>query len=80
MKIELPLAKPTIFVGINQMIMLSLSMIVIAALIGAEGLGNEIMRLINRINPGAGFEAGLAIVIVAIDLDRFVGAFGAEIS
>jgi len=62
------------------MIMLSLSMIVIAALIGAEGLGNEIMRSINRINPGAGFEAGLAIVIVAIYLDRFVGAFGAEIS
>ena len=80
MKIELPMAKPTIFVGINQMIMLSLSMIVIAALIGAEGLGNEIMRSINRINPGAGFEAGLAIVIVAIYLDRFVGAFGAEIS
>ena len=77
-KIELPMARPTIFVGINQMIMLSLSMIVIAALIGAEGLGNEIMRSINRINPGAGFEAGLAIVILAIYLDRFVGAFGAE--
>ncbi len=77
-KIELPMARPTIFVGINQMIMLSLSMIVIAALIGAEGLGNEIMRAINRINPGAGFEAGLAIVILAIYLDRFVGAFGAE--
>ena len=77
-KIELPMARPTIFVGINQMIMLSLSMVVIAALIGAEGLGNEIMRAINRINPGAGFEAGLAIVILAIYLDRFVGAFGAE--
>ena len=77
-KIELPMARKTIFVGINQMIMLSLSMVVIAALIGAEGLGNEIMRAINRINPGAGFEAGLAIVILAIYLDRLVGAYGVE--
>ena len=77
-KIELPMARKTIFVGINQMIMLSLSMVVIAALIGAEGLGNEIMRAINRINPGAGFEAGLAIVILAIYLDRLIGAYGVE--
>ena len=77
-KIELPMARPTIFVGINQMIMLSLSMVVIAALIGAEGLGNEIMRAINRINPGKGFEAGLAIVILAVYLDRLVGAFGVD--
>jgi len=72
------MARPTIFVGINQMIMLSLSMVVIAALIGAEGLGNEIMRAINRINPGKGFEAGLAIVILAVYLDRLVGAFGVD--
>ena len=69
-KIQLPLAKTTIMGGVNQTIMLALSMAVIAAMIGAGGLGGEVWRAIQRLQPGAGFEAGIAIVIVAIVLDR----------
>jgi len=69
-KVQLPLAMPTIMAGINQTIMLSLSMVVIAAMIGAGGLGSEVWKAIQRFKPGAGFEAGLGVVIVAIILDR----------
>src|SRR3546814_3008833 len=69
-KVELPHAMPTIMAGITQCIMLSLSMVVIAALVGADGLGKPVVRALNSINIAQGFEAGLAIVIVAIILDR----------
>ena len=69
-KVELPHALPTIMAGITQCIMLSLSMVVIAALVGADGLGKPVVRALNTVNIGMGFEAGLAIVILAILLDR----------
>ncbi|MEO3430626.1 choline ABC transporter permease subunit [Pelagibius sp. CAU 1746] len=69
-KVELPHALPTIMAGLTQCIMLSLSMVVIAALVGADGLGKPVVRALNTVNIARGFEAGLAIVIVAILLDR----------
>lgn len=69
-KIQLPLAVPTILAGVNQTIMLALSMVVIAAMIGAGGLGGEVWRAIQRLEAGKGFEAGIAIVILAVILDR----------
>lgn len=71
-KVQLPLAKTTIMQGINQTIMLALSMVVIASMIGAEGLGTEVYRAITRNNAGQGFAAGLSIVILAIILDRII--------
>lgn len=69
-KVELPGALPSIMAGVTQCIMLSLSMVVIAALVGADGLGKPVVRALNSVNIADGFEAGLAIVIVAIVLDR----------
>ncbi|MEQ9327440.1 MAG: choline ABC transporter permease subunit [Rhodospirillales bacterium] len=69
-KVELPHALPTIMAGLTQCIMLSLSMVVIAALVGADGLGKPVVRALNTVNIAKGFEAGLAIVIMAILLDR----------
>ena len=69
-KVQLPMAKNTIMAGINQTIMLALSMVVIASMIGAGGLGEIVIRAITRNEPGLGFESGLAIVILAIILDR----------
>lgn len=69
-KVELPHALPTIMAGLTQCIMLSLSMVVIAALVGAAGLGQPVVRALNTVNIAMGFEAGLAIVILAILLDR----------
>jgi glycine betaine/proline transport system permease protein len=69
-KIELPSAAPTILAGITQCIMLSLSMVVIAALVGAGGLGVPVVRALNTVRIGMGFEAGFAIVLLAIILDR----------
>lgn len=69
-KVELPHAMPTIMAGLTQCIMLCLSMVVIAAMVGAPGLGVPVLRALNTVNIGKGFEAGLAIVIVAILLDR----------
>lgn len=69
-KLQLPLATPTMMAGVNQTIMLSLSMVVIAAMIGAGGLGGEVWKAIQRLKPGMGFEAGIGVVIVAIILDR----------
>jgi len=69
-RIELPYAMPSISAGITQCIMLSLSMVVVAALVGADGLGKPIVRALNTADIAVGFEAGLAIVLVAIMLDR----------
>jgi glycine betaine/proline transport system substrate-binding protein len=69
-KVELPAALPTIMAGVTQCIMLSLSMVVIAALVGAGGLGEPVVRALNSVNVAVGFEAGLAIVVLAIILDR----------
>jgi len=71
-KIELPYALPQIMTGLNQTIMLSLSMVVIAALVGADGLGVPVVRALNSVNTGLGFESGLIIVVVAIMLDRML--------
>ncbi|MGG4776014.1 proline/glycine betaine ABC transporter permease [Alcaligenaceae bacterium 429] len=69
-KVQLPLALPTIMAGVNQTIMLALSMVVIAAMIGADGLGSEVWRAIQRLRSGDGFVAGIAVVILAMLLDR----------
>lgn len=69
-KLQLPLAMPTIMAGVNQTIMLALSMVVIASMIGAGGLGGEVWRAIQRLWMGRGFEAGIAVVIIAMILDR----------
>lgn len=74
--IQLPLGLPTIMAGVNQVIMLSLSMAVIAGLVGGGGLGQEVVEAIARIDIGQGFEAGLAVVILAIYLDRITGSVG----
>ncbi|GAB7078502.1 ABC transporter permease [Megalodesulfovibrio paquesii] len=75
-KLQLPLAAPTIMAGVNQTVMLALSMVVIAAMIGAKGLGGEVWKAIQRLEMGAGFEAGLCIVIVAVILDRILQRVG----
>jgi len=70
-KVELPMAKKTIMAGINQTVMLSLSMVVIASMIGAPGLGREVLSSLQRAEVGTGFVAGLGIVVLAIIVDRF---------
>jgi len=75
-KLQLPIAMPTIMAGVNQTTMLALSMVVIAAMIGAKGLGGEVWKAIQRLQPDRGFEAGIGIVIVAIILDRILQQFG----
>jgi glycine betaine/proline transport system permease protein len=77
-KVQLPMATPTIMAGINQTIMLSLSMVVIAAMIGAKGLGGEVWKAIQRLQMDNGFEAGIAIVIIAMILDRILQHIGRE--
>ena len=71
-KVELPSALPQIMAGLNQTIMLSLSMVVIAALVGASGLGVPVVRALNSVNTALGFESGFVIVVVAILLDRML--------
>ncbi|MFW5783480.1 MAG: ABC transporter permease [Spirochaetota bacterium] len=75
-KAELPVALATIMAGVNQTIMLALSMVVIAGLIGAGGLGNQVLRGITQLRIDVGFEGGIAIVILAIFLDRVTQALG----
>lgn len=75
-KVELPVAIPTILAGVNQTIMLALSMVVIAALIGAGGLGQPVVEGLQRLDIGLGFEGGLAIVILAVFLDRVTQSLG----
>jgi len=73
-KVQLPLARPTIMVGINQTTMMALAMVVVASMIGAKGLGLEVLLSINRIEIGRGVEAGLCIVFLAIIIDRITFA------
>ncbi|HBC94166.1 MAG TPA: glycine/betaine ABC transporter [Pelotomaculum sp.] len=73
-KVQLPMSMPTIMAGINQTIMLSLSMVVIASMIGAGGLGDDVLRAITQLEVGLGFEGGIGIVILAIILDRLTRA------
>ena len=76
LKIQLPLARPSIMAGVNQTIMMALAMVVIASMIGASGLGLEVLRGIERLDVGRGFIAGFSIVIVAIMIDRVSQALG----
>ena len=69
-KVELPLAMPTIMAGVNQTIMLSLSMVVIASLISVKGFGNEVLRAIGRLDVGKAIVGGIGIVLLAVVLDR----------
>ncbi|MEZ5724655.1 MAG: choline ABC transporter permease subunit [Paracoccaceae bacterium] len=75
-KVELPSALPQIMTGLNQTIMLSLSMVVIAGLVGADGLGVPVVRALNTVNASLGFESGLIVVIVAVTLDRVLRVRG----
>ncbi len=75
-KVQLPLAMPSIMAGVNQVNMLALSMVVIASMIGAGGLGNTVLRGIQRLDVGLGFEGGLGVVILAILLDRISQTIG----
>jgi len=75
-RVQIPNAMPSIMAGVNQTIMLALSMVVIASMIGAGGLGTEVLRGIQRLNVGLGFEGGLGVVILAILLDRVTQTFG----
>ena len=75
-KVQLPSALPSIMAGVNQSIMLGLSMVVIAAMIGAGGLGNVVLQGITQLDVGKGFVGGLSVVIIAIILDRITQSFG----
>jgi glycine betaine/proline transport system permease protein len=76
--IQLPLAMPTVMAGVNQVIMLSLSMAVIGGLVGAGGLGNEVVSGISTLNLALGFDAGISVVILAIFLDRLTASIGSR--
>ena len=80
LKVQLPMALPTILAGINQTIMLALSMAVIASMIGAPGLGSIVMSGISRVNVGVGLVGGLGIVVLAIILDRVTEGIGKKVS
>ncbi|VTR78910.1 ABC transporter permease [Cellulomonas hominis] len=73
-QIQLPLAMPTIMAGVNQVIMLALSMVVISGMVGAGGLGGAVVQALQRVNVSLGFEAGLAVVVLAMFLDRVTSA------
>ncbi|TVL90462.1 ABC transporter permease/substrate binding protein [Streptomyces sp. SAJ15] len=80
LRVQLPLALPTIMAGINQVIMLALSMVVIAGMSGAEGLGGTVYAAVTQVDVGAGVESGLAVVVLAIYLDRTTGALNQRVS
>ncbi|MFG2809132.1 ABC transporter permease/substrate binding protein [Streptomyces massasporeus] len=80
LRVQLPLALPTVMAGINQVIMLGLSMAAIAGMVGTGGLGGDVNEAIGQLNVGLGSEAGVAIVILAIYLDRMTSALGTEVS
>ena len=76
LKVQIPGALPSIMAGINQTIMMALSMVIIASMVGAGGLGNDVLSSIQRLDIGLGFESGLAVVLLAIMLDRITETFG----
>src|SRR5690606_40183881 len=76
--VRFPLALPTVMAGVNQTIMLALSMVVLASMIGARGLGQEVLRGLQRGDVGLGLEAGLAIVVLAIIIDRVTALYAAR--
>jgi glycine betaine/proline transport system permease protein len=75
-KVQFPNALPSIMAGINQTIMMALSMVIIASMVGAGGLGNDVLASIQRLDIGLGFESGLSVVLLAIILDRITESFG----
>ena len=75
-KVQIPTAAPSIMAGVNQNIMLALSMVVIASMIGAGGLGSEVLRGIQRLDVGLGFEGGIGVVLLAVVIDRVTQSFG----
>lgn len=77
-QIQLPLAMPTIMAGVNQVIMLALSMVVISGMVGAAGLGRDVVSSLQRVDVSLGFEAGISVVILAMYLDRVTAALGAR--
>jgi glycine betaine/proline transport system permease protein len=77
-EVQLPLATASIMTGVNQTIMMALSMVVIAGMVGAGGLGSVVVGAIASLDIGAGFESGLAVVVLAIYLDRVTAALGAR--
>jgi glycine betaine/proline transport system permease protein len=77
-KVQIPGALPSIMAGINQTIMMALSMVIIASMVGAGGLGNDVLASIQRLDIGLGFESGLAVVLLAIILDRITETFGEQ--
>ncbi|MGW9376334.1 ABC transporter permease/substrate binding protein [Streptomyces xanthophaeus] len=79
-RVQLPLALPTVMAGVNQVIMLGLSMVVIAGMVGGGGLGGAVYKAIGNVDIGLGFEAGISIVILAMYLDRMTGALGRQVS
>ncbi|WP_069814182.1 ABC transporter permease/substrate binding protein [Streptomyces sp. TP-A0874] len=79
-RVQMPLALPTVMAGVNQVIMLGLSMVVIAGMAGAGGLGQSVYDAVTRVNIGLGFESGLAVVILAMYLDRMTGALNQRVS
>ena len=79
-RVQLPSARPSIMAGVNQTMMLALSMVVIASMIGAGGLGNVVLQGIQRLDIGLGFKSGLSVVLLAIILDRITQSFGAKVS
>ncbi|MEU9975535.1 ABC transporter permease/substrate binding protein [Streptomyces sp. NPDC051014] len=80
LRVQLPLALPTIMAGVNQVIMLGLSMVVIAGMVGTGGLGGAVNEAIGQLDIGFGFEAGVGIVVLAIYLDRMTSALGTQLS
>jgi glycine betaine/proline transport system permease protein len=75
-KVQIPSALPSIMAGVNQTIMMALSMVIIASMVGAGGLGNDVLASIQRLDIGLGFESGLAVVLLAIMMDRITETFG----
>jgi glycine betaine/proline transport system substrate-binding protein len=80
LRVQLPLALPTVMAGVNQVIMLALSMVVIGGMVGAEGLGSTVFGAISQVDIGLGFEGGVSVVVLAIYLDRITGALGEQVS
>jgi ABC-type proline/glycine betaine transport system permease subunit len=77
-KVQIPQALPTIMAGVNQTLMMAMSMVVTCSMIGARGLGNEVLTAVNRIEIGRGLLAGSAVVVVAILLDRLTQGWFSE--